>query len=160
MNFKSIKRLWTPLALICLILIFHSCAGNNTDKKELKKIAKERKQTQKSISDIGDAVIATDEQAWDSANDYKRFRELSTIRLDANKHNIDAFVEEVSWNGKIPIIYRRRLKKLDAADSMLTLRLHNYNLYGKPNWDDFKELFDYDLKKVEDKIKKLTDRQK
>lgn len=155
---KEIKLLNTAAVLSIAISFLIACSGDNTlrYKKEVKEIERERSEKNKVISDLSPAVLVTDIAAWDSAKDYRQFRDSATNRIKACKRDISAFKALVkNRHNKVPVRFRKRISRLEQRSKDLQQRLDRYILKDQTEWEDFCKLYDYDLNQLESSIEKL-----
>lgn len=125
-------------------------------KKEEKEIKKERSEAEKSTSDLGEAVLITDLAGWDSARDYREFSDTSMKRIRDCNAVILTFKKTRKKDGKvIPVLYKRKISKLEKRSRELEQRLKHYTIKSRPEWEDFTKLFNYDLYQLEQSVKKL-----
>lgn len=126
-------------------------------KKEEKVIKRERAETEKSTSDLNDAVVITDIAGWDSAKDYRQFVDTSIGRINACNTNILHVKQKIKKeHQKIPKRYERKFTKLERKSHELEERLSRYTIKNNSDWEDFTKLFNYDLQQLELAVKKLN----
>lgn len=154
------KKNHLTASMICLTLVLLSTGSGckrYEHKKEEKGIKKERAETEKSTSDLNEAVLATDLAGWDSAKDYRQFVDTSLGRINVCNTNILHFKENiVRKHKKIPKRYERKITKLERRSRELEERLRHRSIKNKSDWEDFTKLFNYDLQQLELAIKKLN----
>ncbi|WP_118953478.1 hypothetical protein [Taibaiella helva] len=121
-------------------------------------IHKERIEKSKETADISEAVKATDEAGWDSAAAYRQFGDTANTYLNRNTRALEKFEEKVSPKGKkVPLPYRKRIKKLKERNEALRQRLaHPPATGGQAAWEDYTRLYNYDMQRLGQDIRRLT----
>jgi 23S rRNA maturation mini-RNase III len=85
------------------------------------------------------------------------FKDFTIRRIRLSRNKIADFKTSVrNRHGKIPLIYRQRISKLEQKSTELERRVQEYVIKDQPAWEDFCKLLNYDLKQYENSVNKLT----
>lgn len=151
---KKINLDPVSIVIIALALLLYAGCGQYEHRKEQKIIEQERRQEEKAVSDLSDAVKVTTEAGWDSAAAYIQFCDMAKQQFSANERAIANFKIKVKEGHKIPVRYRARIRKLEQRNNELKQRLAVYKLTTEADWEDFTRLYQYDLQRLDKDIRK------
>lgn len=128
-----------------LLLAFSGCEQHK-HKAEQRIIEKERLQEDSRTADLSEAVKATDLAGWDSSIAFKAFNDTVRMQLAGYKAKLRD-LKEIVYTGheKLPLLYRRRIHRLESRIVEMEQRLLLQRHSGKGEWEDFTRLYRYDL---------------
>ena len=115
----------------------------------------------KKVEEAKEEVADAKDDLKDAEQEYKmdmqNFREENLRQIEANTASIVEFNASIEKEKKSARAeYKAKIDALEQQNTDLKMKLNDYQLEGKDNWDAFKSVFKSDMENLGESFKNIT----